>query len=284
MRRNTQKIAVIRPRPTAMPMSGDRTIKTSVLVQPAGMIAPKPGLGNRRAGVAAEQRVRRARRQSVVPGNQVPDDGAEKARIDHREADDGQIDHAGADGSRDSGSGEERRREIEERGPNHCLAWREHARRDDGRNRIGRVVETVDVVEDEGDDDQPTDGEEVGVHPRSGVLDDYALEHVRDVLAPVRRVLEKVQDLLPLDDGDRVALLFEEAADGGLMRAVGFVLEAVDLDRRLGHADLLLERLQRLDHLVDGGADDAGQQPGVGADLLDLIEPHDGGASRRSHP
>ena len=61
-------------------------MKMSVFVQPETMIAPNPALRDRRAGVAAEQRVRRARRQAVVPGDQVPDDRAEQAREDHREA------------------------------------------------------------------------------------------------------------------------------------------------------------------------------------------------------
>ena len=40
---------------------------------------------------------------------------------------------------------------------------------------------------------------------RSAVLDDDAFEHVGDVLAAVGGVLEEVEDLLPLDDRDRVA-------------------------------------------------------------------------------
>ncbi len=62
VRRNSQRTAVINARPTTSPISGATTMKMSVLVQPAGMMAPKPGLGHRRAGVAAEQRVRRAGR------------------------------------------------------------------------------------------------------------------------------------------------------------------------------------------------------------------------------
>ena len=67
-------------------MSGASTMKISVLVQPATMIALAPGLGHRRPGVAADERVRRAGRQPVVPGDQVPDDRADQAGEDHREA------------------------------------------------------------------------------------------------------------------------------------------------------------------------------------------------------
>jgi hypothetical protein len=57
------------------------------------------------------------------------------------------------------------------------------------------------------------------------VLHDDTIEHVGNVLAEVGRILEKIQDLLPLDDRDRVALLLEQPPDGGLVRPVGFVLE-----------------------------------------------------------
>ena len=52
-------------------------MKISVLVQPETMMAPKPGLGHGRAGVAAEQRVRRTGRQAEEPRDQVPGDRAD---------------------------------------------------------------------------------------------------------------------------------------------------------------------------------------------------------------
>ena len=45
-------------------------------------------LGNRRAGIAADEGVRRARRQAVVPGDEVPDDCAGQACEDDGEGDD----------------------------------------------------------------------------------------------------------------------------------------------------------------------------------------------------
>ena len=69
-------------------MSGASTMKISVLVQPDEDDRAEAGLGHRRAGVAADQRVRRAGRQAVVPGDQVPDDRADQAGEDHREGDD----------------------------------------------------------------------------------------------------------------------------------------------------------------------------------------------------
>ena len=44
MRRNTQRLATIRMKPTLMPMSGATTMKISVRVQPDTMIAAKPAL------------------------------------------------------------------------------------------------------------------------------------------------------------------------------------------------------------------------------------------------
>ena len=43
------------------------------------------------------------------------------------------------------------------------------------------------------------------------VLDDDAFEQVADVLAAIGGGFEEVEDLLPLDDGDRVAFLSKSA-------------------------------------------------------------------------
>ena len=79
------------------------------------------------------------------------------------------------------------------------------------------------------------------------MLDDDAFEHVGDVLAAIGGLFEEVEDLLPLDDDDGVALFLEERLHGRLVRAVRLVLEAVDLDGALGDALAPLERLDRLD-------------------------------------
>ena len=58
-------------------------MKISVLVQPPTMMRRRARpCATRRAGIAADQRVRRTGRQAEVPGDQVPDDGADQpARI-----------------------------------------------------------------------------------------------------------------------------------------------------------------------------------------------------------
>ena len=67
-------------RPTPRPISGARTMKMSVLVQPDSDEGAEARLRDGRAGVAAEQRVRRARGQAEVPGDQIPDDRARSVR------------------------------------------------------------------------------------------------------------------------------------------------------------------------------------------------------------
>ena len=67
-------------------------------------------------------------------------------------------------------------------------------------------------------------------------------EQIRDVLASIGRRLEEVQDLFPLDDDDRIALLVEEGDDRILMDAVGFTLELIDARGEFHDALCLLER------------------------------------------
>src|SRR5688500_7583911 len=76
----------------------------------------------------------------------------------------------------------------------------------------------------------------MGIYARSAVsrmLEDDALDDVGDVLAAVGGVLEVLVDLLPLDDGDRVALFLEELRHRGTEDLVGLVLHAVDVDAAL---------------------------------------------------
>src|SRR5581483_712753 len=111
---------------------------------------------------------------------------------------------------------------------------------------------------------------------RSSVLEGDALDHVRDVLAAVDRVLEDVEDLLPLDDVDRIGAVVEELRDGPPEKPVALVLEPVHLgavaDERLPvphvaqAADGARDAVDRLDQHV-------GEIARVGLDLLDAVEP-----------
>ena len=93
------------------------------------------GLGDRRAGVAADQRVRRARRQTEAPRDEIPDDRADQAGENDGEADDGNVDEAGPDGLGDRRPEGERRDEIEEGRP------------DDGLPGVSTRVDTTVAIE-----------------------------------------------------------------------------------------------------------------------------------------
>src|SRR5262245_63320096 len=77
---------------------------------------------------------------------------------------------------------------------------------------------------------------ETSVGSISGVFDDNAFEQIGDVFTPVRGRLEEVENLLPLDDRDRVAFLIEELDDGVLMDAIGLVFELLDAGSRFEDA------------------------------------------------
>ena len=82
--------------------------------------------------------------------------------------------------------------------------------------------------------------------------------------------LEQVEDLLPLDDPDGVALLAEEVGNGLAVDEVGLVLEGVDLADVLLHAGALLQRLDGDPQLVGLLGDDRRQLGGAaphGGDL-----------------
>ena len=69
------------------------------------------------------------------------------------------------DGLRDGRAEGERGDEVEKGGPDDRFARREDPRRHDRRDRVGGVVEPVDVVEKQRDENQREDGEKIGVHP-----------------------------------------------------------------------------------------------------------------------
>jgi hypothetical protein len=102
--------------------------------------------------------MRRAGRQAEVPRQEVPDNGTRQAREDYRERDDIQIDHARANRFRHGCAEAERRDEIEERRPDDGLTGREYSRRHDGGDGIRCIVKPVDVVENQGNQNDARDG------------------------------------------------------------------------------------------------------------------------------
>ena len=100
-----------------MPSSGETTMKRSGRVQPLGMQGAEPGLGDRRAGIAAEQRVGGGAGQSAVPGDQVPHDRADQPAEDHAGIHDVDVDQPLADRLRHRGADHEGGDEVEEGRP-----------------------------------------------------------------------------------------------------------------------------------------------------------------------
>src|SRR5688500_12800968 len=85
------------------------------------------------------------------------------------------------------------------------------------------------------------------------VLERDALEDVRHVLTLVQRTLERVVQLLPLDDLQRIGILsIEQAPDREMVDRVALLLEGLDLPRLLDHQTALL-------HPDDGFLDPRGR-------------------------
>ena len=76
------------------------------------------------------------------------------------------LDDAGADGVGDMQAEHQEGDEVEERRPQHRILRPQHAGRDDGRDRVGRVVQAVEEVEQQRDGDQADQNRKTkrGVH------------------------------------------------------------------------------------------------------------------------
>ena len=147
--------------------------------------------------------------------------------------DDALLDHSAADRLRDGERAGERGGEIEHRRPDDGGERAQHARADDRRDGVRRIVEAVDEIEDERDQD---DRDDVGDHVTSAlrVLEGDALQHLRDAHAAVDRALERVVHLLPLDHLERIGRAREQRADRLVIDRVALLLELLDRARRAG--------------------------------------------------
>ncbi len=98
-------------------------------------------------------------------GDDVPDDGAEEAAANDVDINGLGIDKLVRDSLSDTGTEEESGDEIEERGPEDSLQRGEDPGGDYGSDGVGRVVETVEEVEDKRDANQDEDKVEDGHRP-----------------------------------------------------------------------------------------------------------------------
>ena len=125
------------------------------LAQALGLEHVKARPGHRATGHAADQRMRRARREAQVERDEVPADGADETGEDHahREHAGGRVDHVVGDRRGHLGAEHGEGDEVEEGRPDDGVLRPEHPGGDDGGDRVGRVVEAVREVESERQDD-----------------------------------------------------------------------------------------------------------------------------------
>src|SRR5262245_45597200 len=106
----------------------------------------------------------------------------------------------------------------------------------------------------------------------SAVLDDDTLQEISYVFAAIGGGFQEVEDLLPLDHDDRVALLVEERDDRVLVHAIGLAFQLIDTRRQFDDPFTFLERAKRLGDAVGRVADDFGQTPRAWPDPRNLVE------------
>ena len=151
-------------------MSGESTMKATVMRPFSGDQTGEARLGERSAGVSADQGVRRTGGQSEIPGEQIPHDCAQQAGEHHPGRHQMDIDEAAADGGGDAGSEQICREEVEYGGPDDGHSRPQDARRYYGRDGVGGVMKAVDVIEDQREAND-ADYENEGIHAGSVVLD-----------------------------------------------------------------------------------------------------------------
>jgi hypothetical protein len=98
--------------------------------------------------------MRAARRNAQPPGHDIPSNGAHKCAEDHLRIDDIGSDDPGADGLGNVQAKEQKGDEIEERRPNDGIVGAQDPRRDDRRDRVGSVVQSIEKIESQRDRDE----------------------------------------------------------------------------------------------------------------------------------
>src|SRR4051795_10962875 len=107
---------------------------------------------------------------------------------------------------------------------------------------------------------------------RLGVLDDDALEDVRDRLGGVDGVLEPLVDVLPANHDHRVDAALEQRGHRLARDAVAVVLEPVHLDRVVRHVAEVAQPRHRLGDLARGLHEHVGEPLRLLERGLDLVE------------
>ena len=166
--------------PAQKPISGDRSRAASTLTIPVTwpwkQLAEAPDhviaahRNDDRPGQTADQRVRRGGGNPEIPGDEVPDDGAEQPadqdRQRKRRQDAVQRDEL-ADGVGHRRAAEQRAEKFEDADDDDRLHRRHGARGDHGGDDVGGVVKAVGVIEQQHDDDRDDRQENDGINHRA---------------------------------------------------------------------------------------------------------------------
>ena len=150
-------------RSTTKPTSGEISSALPMLIawsQSTPEVPLRPcsmRIGDADADDRADQRVRARGRQAEAPGAEVPDDRRDQQREHHREAGvradlQDQFDRQQRDDAEGDRAGRgQHAEEVEEARPDHREVGHQRMGVDDGRDRVGGVVEAVDEFEAERD-------------------------------------------------------------------------------------------------------------------------------------
>ncbi len=115
--------------------------------------------------------MRRGRRQTQVPGYQIPEDGAEEGAQHDTGIHDTGIDEPLANRLGYCRADHEGGRKVEEGGPNHRDARSQDPGGDHCGNGVGAVVEPVDEIEREGDRDDDQNVDDVVAHAQACLME-----------------------------------------------------------------------------------------------------------------
>ena len=147
-----QSTASMKMNPSARPTSGASTMNTPISRMPCATSTPEPPLATAAPAMPPTSACDDDVGKPEPERDQVPDDRAHQPGEDHANDEHVLLHDILGDRVGDMRAEDEERDEVEDRGPQHSDARAQHARRHDGGDGVGGVVEAVDEVEAERDD------------------------------------------------------------------------------------------------------------------------------------
>lgn len=195
-----------------------------------------------------------------------PDDGAEQRREDDVELE-RDVDQPMRDGHGDA-LAHEGADEVHRGGHEDGDAQGQGARVDRGRDGVRGVMEAVDELECHC-------RRQHGKEQRTKHFHEHAANNVRNGLAGVDRVLHRVEERLPLDRVDGIAVVVEDVREPLTGDRVALVLDGSHAVHLLAHDGAPLEVLEVLEEDLElGGCApcELGHLDGLGTDRIDVVE------------